>query len=118
MVCYHVSGLLLSVSWGVGHAGGVTPYAAKMLFSTPVVSMAYLPQESNSKYCETTVSSKLVDNGLCVVLRRLVRRILMCSVPGARGSQTYVAVLGFLSSSKMARRPGGIRSGFMPHIVL
>ncbi len=107
MMFYYVTELLLDC--GVGHGGRVTPYAAKMLFSTPVVSVAKQLQRSNLKYHKTTVSLKLVDNGSCVVLRRLVRRMLMRSVPGAKGLRTYVPVLEFFRDSMMARSPGGLK---------
>jgi hypothetical protein len=56
-------------------------------------------------YQVTTVSSKVELVGL-VELRVLMSRMLIWSVPGERGSRTYVAADGCAIESMIVRRPG------------
>jgi len=69
-----------------GHGGGVTPNARKILFSTPVVSVAERLCSSRLWYQDTAASSKVIEVGSVTLLLRFVSRMLMHVVPGARGS--------------------------------
>ncbi len=53
------------------------------------------------------VSSKVMEVESIVLLRRFVSKMSMGVVPGARGSQTYLAVVGFWRDLMMSQRPGG-----------
>ena len=46
-----------------------------------------------SLYQDTTVSSKLMEDGSIVLCSRFMSKMLMHVVPGARGAQTYLAVV-------------------------
>ncbi len=96
------------------------PYAAKMLLVVPVELVAYFPCRRSSKYQVTTVSLKVELVGL-IELCMLLSRMLIWSVPGKRGSQTYVAADGCAIESMIARRPGGLNwkaSGVMICVLL
>ena len=49
--------------------------------------------EEESLYQDTTVSSELMEDGSIVLCLRFVSKMLMRVVPGARGAQTYLAVV-------------------------
>jgi hypothetical protein len=49
-----------------------------------------------------------MEVGSILLLHRFVSKMLMRVVPGARGSQTYLAVVGFWRDLMMSRRPGGL----------
>ncbi len=102
------------------YVGVGIPYAAKMLLAVPVVSVAYFPCRRSLKYQVTTMSSKVELVGL-VEMRMLLSRMLIWSVPGERGSRTYVAADGCAIESMIVRRPGGLNrraSGVMICVLL
>jgi hypothetical protein len=87
--------------------GEVTSNAWKILFSMPVVSVAERPWRRRSLYQDTTASSKVMEDRSIVLCRRFASNMLMRVVPGARGAQTYSAVVGSWRDQIMLRRPGG-----------
>ncbi len=98
-----------------------TPNARKIPFSIPVVSVAEHPWRRRSLYQDTTASSKVVGDGSIVSCRRFISRELMRVVPGARGAQTYSAVVGSWRHQMMLWRPGGWQqsaSSLMMHALL
>ncbi len=84
-----------------------TPNAWKIPFSIPVVPVAEHPWRRRSLYQDTTTSSKVMGDGSIVSCRRFISRELMHVVPGARGAQTYSAVVGSWRDRMMLQRPGG-----------
>ena len=85
--------------------GEVTPNAWNILFLMPVVSVAEQPWSRRSMYQGTTASSKVMDEGSMTLLRMFMSRMLMHMVPGARGSQMYLAVVGSWRDLMMSWKP-------------
>ena len=71
----------------------------------PVVSVAERPWSRRSVYQGTMVSSKVMDEGSMPLLRMFMSRMLMRMVPGARGSRTYLAVVGSWRDLMMSWKP-------------
>jgi hypothetical protein len=70
------------------------------------VSVAERPWRRRSLYQDTTASSKVMEEGSIVLCWRLVGKMLMRLVPGARGAQTYLAVVGSWRDRMMLQRLG------------
>ncbi len=85
--------------------GEAIPNASNILFSIPVVSVAERPWSRRSMYQGTTTSSKVMDEGLMTLLHMFMSRMLMHAVPGARGSRTYLAVVGSWRDLMMSWQP-------------
>jgi len=87
--------------------GELTSNAWTIPFSMLVVSVAERPWRRRSLYQDTMASSKEMEDGSIVLCRRFDSKMLMCVVPGARGTRTYSAVVGSWRDRIMLRRPGG-----------
>jgi hypothetical protein len=62
--------------------GGDAEYQEKVLFSTPVLSVAQRPLRKRLHYQDKTSSSKVMEEGLVVLFHRCVIRMLTRVVPG------------------------------------
>jgi hypothetical protein len=78
---------ICTCEYNVGYEGEMTPNARKILSSTtPLVSVAERQWRRRWLHQDTTASSKVMEEGSVVLFRRFVSTILMCVVPGARGT--------------------------------
>jgi len=62
------------------------PNARKNLFFAPVVSVAERLWRRRSLYQDTMASFKVMEEGYAILFFRFGSRMLMCVVPGDRGS--------------------------------